>query len=978
MLWSRPLALIGLIAIPFVFYFIARHEQKRYNSIMGVFSKEMQERLIVPRSKFLSALRVFLLLISAFAFLFFLAGPKSTELEEKTTKSLGRDIFVLFDVSESMLAEDIEPNRLSIAKLDVEDFLDAALGDRIGLIAFSGSAQIESPLTTDYEFFRNVLRKIDVTTVQTSGTVIGDAIRLALERFGVAPERSQAILLVTDGEDHDSLPLEAARNASEAGVPIFVVAIGNLQGAKIPVLDASGRRSYKMFDGETIVSKPDVETLQEIAKISGGRYYYADSQLNLAQVYREGVDLLNRSEMLENNQVRYKDLYQPFLAIGLFAFIGYYLIPTHRSRQRRNKGVFISLILVVFGTTQACCPGELNASDVVNSLAPAQSNRNLGSNPRKDVQDYNYAIKLLEQGKTEEGTSLLAQLAESSNSKVASRSNYNLGVEKISQAQKTLAKLSQSNNRSSQNENEATDNHNDSQKLSEEIIAQYNDERAKRDALRHETFQASQDASIRFNRVSSNNKLDKLSRKNVETVASWSRIQRENEDARELELRAKRLNSPTIRLNWLQTELDQYIQRLEETDAKPFAANSFQNMFNDGKSLPILVKDVDSVLEGMKNSFADPHRLSGSGGTSVDAVTDSAGMAKIDSAKEEFVKLDGEAAALLSQYDSKKSRQVLRNARNQLKIIDEVSVSYPEIVIRAAKNEERETKVKTTENLSSYTEIPIESYYWNRKAFLNSVEEFERKAQIIVDSSNSDEDLDWVFEEQSDNSSPLATGTAANQSSDEQTNQPSKHTQPQILEERTLESAKIALKYQSELRSLIAQTLQLLGTDSEQISSLDIERSQKIATNQERTFQIMEEIIRPLQEDQQNNQNQQNQSNEQESQDQNQQNQNKSNQSSGENQDESSTPQNQPEDNADEQEDLDKDENSQHKMNENESRQEDHKKSESNNKANELTQEQKEAEALIRQVERRQKDAEEQRKFIQQALRKREKTRKDW
>lgn len=978
MLWSYPLALVGLVAIPFVFYFISRYEQKRYKSIISVFSKEMKERLIVPRSNFLSTLRVVLLLISALAFVFFLAGPKSTEFEGKSLKTLGRDIFVLFDVSESMLAEDVEPNRLSIAKLDVEDFLDAALGDRIGLIAFSGSAQIESPLTTDYEFFRSILRKIDVTTVQTSGTVIGDAIRLALERFGVASERSQAILLVTDGEDHDSLPLEAARNASEAGVPIFVVAIGNLQGAKIPVLDASGRRSYKMFDGETIVSKPDVEMLREIAKISGGRFYYADSQLNFAQVYRESVNLLNRSELSENNRVQHKDLYQPFLAIGLFAFVLYYLIPTHRSLKDRKKRVFISLFfIVIVSSFQVCFSNDSHVTGPTDFSTQVKAKRN--ATPRKDVQDYNAAMKLFEQGKSEEAESLLTQLADSQNKDVASRSSYNLGVENLSKALKTSASLSSSNERNEQIEKEAIDNKSEAQNPSV-ITTQYNEERAKRDALRKEMSQAARESSIRFNQVSPNVKLSKISQNNAEIVSNWSHAQQKLEQTREIELRAERLNSPSLRLYWLQTELDQYIKRLEEIDSNPLTTHSFQSMFDDGKSLPSLVEDVNAISESVKSSNANSQQLPESDETPNGISIDSEGIAKIESAQKEFTKLDVEATALLSQYKSKRSRQTLRNARNQLNIISDVPISYPELVTRVEKDEEQETKAKTIENLSRYSEIPIESYYWNRTAFLNSVEEFERKARVIVNSPNTNEDFDWVFEEPSDNSNSLPEETSADQSSDKQTNNLSSKGPSQTQEKRILESAQIALRYESELRALIVQTQQLLETNTEQRSSLDIQESQKIAKNQERTLQIMREIVRPLQEDQQNNQNQQDQNDDQKSQD--QQNQNKSDQNSRENKDESSTPQNQSEDKTEKEKSQEEDKESLPKQREEEEekkrRKEDSSSSKSQDKADELTQEQKEAEALIRQVERRQKDAEEQRKLIQQALRKREKTRKDW
>ncbi|MCF0234323.1 MAG: VWA domain-containing protein, partial [Thermoguttaceae bacterium] len=202
-----------------------------------------------PKSPTLVFCRRAAALCGLLAFTIALADPQFGR-EEKSTPTFGRDIFVALDVSDSMLAEDVAPNRLTLAKLDVEDLVNAAVGDRIGLIAFAGSAQVEIPLTADRVFFRELLRNVDTTSVTVGGTALGDATRLALSRFGNAPGRARAIVLITDGEDWNSAPLEAARNAAEAGVPIYTVALGNLAGAKIPQYDAAGRRiGFKQFDG---------------------------------------------------------------------------------------------------------------------------------------------------------------------------------------------------------------------------------------------------------------------------------------------------------------------------------------------------------------------------------------------------------------------------------------------------------------------------------------------------------------------------------------------------------------------------------------------------------------------------------------------------------------------------------------------------------------------------------------------------------
>ena len=299
MIWNHPAVFLALLFFPPFFYFIARMLKARRREIEATFAEDMRARLFGSSSQSILIAKYTFLLLSLIAFLCVFAGPRFGE-EEETQEVFGRDVFVLFDVSDSMLAEDVSPNRLTVARLDVEDLLDAAVGDRIGLVAFAGSAQVEIPLTTDYDFFRELLRKVDTKTVRLGGTATGDAIRLALKRFGEEPERKRLIFLITDGEDHDSFPLEAAKNAAEMGVPIVAIGIGSPDGAKIPVFNVNGDRvGYKTFDGREAISKTDVETLKEIAKISKGRCFYADSKLNFADVYKTSVEIQDRDEISE-------------------------------------------------------------------------------------------------------------------------------------------------------------------------------------------------------------------------------------------------------------------------------------------------------------------------------------------------------------------------------------------------------------------------------------------------------------------------------------------------------------------------------------------------------------------------------------------------------------------------------------------------------------------------------------------------------
>ena len=163
-----------------------------------------------------------------------LAGPRfGTQYEQVVPR--GSDLYVLIDVSRSMLAEDVPPSRLGRAKADVAALVNRLEGERVGLIAFAGQAVVKCPLTVDYDAFRRSLDELDPTSAPRGGTAIGDAIRKALEVFQSRTDRDQAILLITDGDDQQSYPLQAAAVAAERQVTIFTVGLGDADhGARIP------------------------------------------------------------------------------------------------------------------------------------------------------------------------------------------------------------------------------------------------------------------------------------------------------------------------------------------------------------------------------------------------------------------------------------------------------------------------------------------------------------------------------------------------------------------------------------------------------------------------------------------------------------------------------------------------------------------------------------------------------------------------
>ena len=194
--------------------------------------------------------------------------------ETVAARKIGADVMVALDVSKSMLAEDAAPNRLARAKADVAEFVDRVSGHRVGLVAFAGRAAVMSPLTTDYGFFHLVLRGVDANAVSRGGTRLGDAIRKAVAAFGPNRGVSRLLLLITDGEDHDSFPLDAAEEALQAGIRIVAIGFGSESGSEITLTDADTGAKTPLTDrdGMVVTSRLDGELLRQLALRTEGVY----------------------------------------------------------------------------------------------------------------------------------------------------------------------------------------------------------------------------------------------------------------------------------------------------------------------------------------------------------------------------------------------------------------------------------------------------------------------------------------------------------------------------------------------------------------------------------------------------------------------------------------------------------------------------------------------------------------------------------
>jgi Ca-activated chloride channel family protein len=236
-----------------------------------------------------------------------------------TQRAMGRDILVAIDVSRSMLADDVTPSRLERAKADVRDLASAveeASGHRLGLIAFAGTASLKCPLTQVVNHFRVILDGLDTRSVARGGTMIGDCIRQAIEAYDDKTQNFRDLILITDGEDMDSFPHEAAAAARDAGITIYTIGLGDpAQGSRIAVQDKAGQRSFLEHEGQIVWSKLDERTLKDIAQTTGGAYIPAGTRaIELDRIFREVIEPKSKRDMNETQRERMHHRFQWFLA----------------------------------------------------------------------------------------------------------------------------------------------------------------------------------------------------------------------------------------------------------------------------------------------------------------------------------------------------------------------------------------------------------------------------------------------------------------------------------------------------------------------------------------------------------------------------------------------------------------------------------------------------------------------------------------
>ena len=335
--------------------------------------------------------------------IFIIAGPQfGSKLE--TVKRQGVEIMVCLDVSNSMLAEDVSPNRLDKAKQMLSRLTDGFTNDKVGLIVFAGDAFTQLPITSDYISAKMFLSSINPSMVSTQGTAIGAAINLAARSFTPDETTDKAIILITDGENHEDDAIGAAKAAAEKGIHVNIVGMGDPKGSPIPI---QGSNNYmKDKDGNVVITKLNEQMGQEIAAAGNGMYVRADNTNSALKALQKEIEKMNKTELDSKVYSEYDEQFQIFAWIALFLLIADFMTLDRKNRIFRKVKLFSLILFLCAGTVSAQKAERKNVREG-NKLYESEKyteseiayRKSLEVNPRSTEGTYNLGNSLYKQGK---------------------------------------------------------------------------------------------------------------------------------------------------------------------------------------------------------------------------------------------------------------------------------------------------------------------------------------------------------------------------------------------------------------------------------------------------------------------------------------------------------------------------------------------------------------------------------------------------
>ncbi|MBQ1858463.1 MAG: VWA domain-containing protein [Paludibacteraceae bacterium] len=325
MLWLG-IAIIPVLSIAYFFY--TRYKRRQ----LEVFGDAELMAQLMPNASRVRPTVKFSILMVALALLFIAAARPQFGTSERTEKRNGIEAIVALDISNSMLAEDVAPNRLDRAKQMMSKLMDNMVNDKVGLVVFAGDAFIQLPITCDYVSAKMFLNTITPDMIKTQGTAIGQALNTSIRCFGQQSEASRVIILITDGENHEDNAVEAAKKAKEMGIQVIVVGIGKPEGSPIPIPGTNNFRKDR--NGNVVVSKLNEDMCREIAQAGGGIYVRCDNTNTAMKAIQHEIDQLATQEFETQVYTEYNEQFQGFALIALLLLVIDFFI-----FNRKNKAI---------------------------------------------------------------------------------------------------------------------------------------------------------------------------------------------------------------------------------------------------------------------------------------------------------------------------------------------------------------------------------------------------------------------------------------------------------------------------------------------------------------------------------------------------------------------------------------------------------------------------------------------------------------
>ncbi|MDR3012304.1 MAG: VWA domain-containing protein [Chitinispirillales bacterium] len=341
MRYGNPEYFLLLLALPVIalfFFLIYRRKIKalaRFASapLIGKLNSSAGPSRYILKATFFCLFFMF----ATFALVRPMFGVKTEMVERK-----GVDIMIALDISHSMLAQDLVPNRLERAKFEIRRFVNLLRGDRVGLIIFAGESHVQCPLTLDYAVVMTMLQAINVDWVQIQGTALADVIRQGTKALDATNRKHKVLIILSDGEDHEGNVVEAARAAAKEGIIIYTIGIGSESGVPIPMSGSGANITYKRDrDGNLVMTRLNPVTLEKIAIETGGKYFHAGANLDLTRIYNE-IAQMEQTNFGMTKAVVHEEQYQLFLLLAIIFMLIEFFISERARRREVWKGRFES------------------------------------------------------------------------------------------------------------------------------------------------------------------------------------------------------------------------------------------------------------------------------------------------------------------------------------------------------------------------------------------------------------------------------------------------------------------------------------------------------------------------------------------------------------------------------------------------------------------------------------------------------------